>query len=217
MGRDESDPRQMIRIAPRHGRFLIAFAFGTAIALAAWVQHVTPVFCLLSGVNTFFLLYLALMVSMIRASGAEALRRHAAKADEGVALILLLALLAVMVSVTAIFLVLNASETSLAARAAALISLPLGWITVHVLAAFHYAHMYYRLSQRGLIFPGKAEPEAWDFLYFSFTIGMTAQVSDVVADSSAMRKAILVHAVASFFYNTGILALAVNAVVTAGG
>jgi uncharacterized membrane protein len=207
----------MIRIAPRHGRFLIAFGFGTAVALAAWVQHVTPVFCLLSGVNAFFLLYLALMAAMIGSSTPEALRRHAAQADEGVALILLLALLAVVVSVTAIFLVLNATDTRFAARAAAMISLPLGWTTVHVLAAFHYAHAYYRLAQRGLVFPGKAEPGAWDFLYFSFTIGMTAQVSDVVADTPAMRKTILAHAVASFFYNTGILALAVNAVVTAGG
>lgn len=207
----------MFRIAPRHGRFLIAFGFGTAIALAAAVQQVTPVFCLLSGANAFFVLYLALMVGVIRTAGPDELRRHAEQADEGVALILVLALVAVLVSVTAIFLVLNATGISLAARLAAIISIPLGWTMIQVLAAFHYAHLYYRSPQHGLIFPGKAEPGAWDFLYFSFTIGMTAQVSDVVAEGPAMRRAILVHAVASFFYNTGILALAVNAVVTAGG
>ena len=48
-------------------------------------------------------------------------------------------------------------------------------------------------------------------------IGMTAQVSDVVLETRSLRQAVLVHGVASFFYNTCILALAVNAAVTAGG
>ena len=61
-------------------------------------------------------------------------------------------------------------------------------------------------------FPGKADPDAWDFLYASFTIGMTAQVSDVEVDHTARCAArCCCMAVASFFYNTGILALAVNA------
>ena len=45
---------------------------------------------------------------------------------------------------------------------------------------------------------------------------MTAQVSDVTTTSPALRKVVLLHAVASFFYNTVILALAVNAAVSAG-
>jgi uncharacterized membrane protein len=66
-----------------------------------------------------------------------------------------------------------------------------------------------------MVFPGKGAPDTWDFLYASFTIGMTAQVSDVVIETRPMRQAVLVHGVASFFYNTCILALAVNAAVTA--
>ncbi len=65
-------------------------------------------------------------------------------------------------------------------------------------------------------FPGKGDPDAWDFLYASFTIGMTAQVSDVEVTTPQMRRAVLVHGVASFFYNTGILALAVIAAVSTG-
>jgi uncharacterized membrane protein len=30
-----------------------------------------------------------------------------------------------------------------------------------------------------MTFPGNGPPEAWDFLYASFTVGMTAQVSDI--------------------------------------
>ncbi len=205
----------MIRLAPRHGRFVSAFAVGVILAFVAWAFGVAPAFSLLLGADTFFLLYLALMAWFIRNAGPEVLQRHAAQADEGVALILVLALVTVMVSILAIFLVLNAAQSGLSAHLVALPSLALGWATVHVLAAFHYANLYYRSPDRGMVFPGTDAPGAWDFLYASFTIGMTAQVSDVVIETRAMRQAVLVHGVASFFYNTCILALAVNAAVSA--
>ena len=44
----------------------------------------------------------------------------------------------------------------------------------------------------------------------SFVVGMTAQVSDVQVLSTAMRRVTLLHGVVSFFYNTVLLALAVN-------
>jgi len=204
-------------MTPRHGRFLIAFGFGALVGLAAWAQGISLVFSALTAADAFFVLYLAMMVALVRSSGPDELRKHADQSDEGVALILMLAAVAVAVSVTAIYLVLNEPLASLAARWAALITLPLGWATIHTLASFHYAYLYYREANHGLVFPGKAEPGAWEFMYFSFTIGMTAQISDVVATSQTMRKAILLHGIASFFYNTGILALAVNAVVTGGG
>ncbi len=202
--------------APRHGRFLIAFALGVAAGAVAWALSVAPDFALLTAADAFFLIYLALTARIVGSTGAEDLRRHAEADDEGVALILVLAALAVGVSVTAIFLVTNADASSLAARLAALVSLPLGWATIHTLAAFHYAHLHYRGDGPGFRFPGKGDPDALDFFYASFTIGMTAQVSDVEVASRALRRAVLVHGVASFFYNTCILALAVNAALTAG-
>jgi uncharacterized membrane protein len=205
-----------MRLVPRHGRFFVAFGCGLAVGLGAWAQGVAPVFCLLAGVDVFFLLYLAAMTWLARVADADELRRHAKEDDEGVMLILLLAFVAVLASVTAIFLVLNAEASSLMARGLALLSLPLGWAAIHVMAAFHYAYLHYRSKTPGMLFPGKDPPEAVDFLYASFTIGMTAQVSDVEVGTRDLRRAVLVHGVASFFYNTCILALAVNAAVTAG-
>lgn len=204
-----------MRLGPRHGRFLVAFALGVAAGIATWALSVAPDFALLAAADVFFLSYLALTARIIRSTGPDDLRRHAEEDDEGVALILLLAALAVGVSVTAIFLVLNADASSLAARLGALVGLPLGWATIHTLAAFHYAHLHYREAP-GMRFPGKGDPDASDFLYASFTIGMTAQVSDVEIATRQMRRAVLVHGVASFFYNTCILALAINAVLIAG-
>jgi uncharacterized membrane protein len=207
-----------VKLFRRHGRFLLSFCLGLCAGLAAWALSFTPVFALLAGADFLFLTYLLLTVRIIGKTSPDDLRHHAEDDDEGVALILLLAGLAVLVSVAAIFLVLNADESSLGARLAALVSLPLGWATVHTLIAFHYAYLHYRSEDQGVgfAFPGKGDPDAWDFLYASFTIGMTAQVSDVNVTTRPLRRAVLVHGVASFFYNTGILALAVNAAVTAG-
>jgi uncharacterized membrane protein len=205
-----------MRVAPRHGRFLIAFGLGLAVGLLAWLLHIEPLVCLLAGLDTFFLLYLAMMARVARVSDATHLRRHAEDDDEGVTLIFLLALLALAASVTAIFLVLTADASTLAGRSLALISLPLGWATIHVLAAFRYAHLHYRGTKPGMVFSGDDAPDALDFLYASFTIGMTAQVSDISVATRAMRRAVLAHGVVSFFYNTCLLALAVNAAVTAG-
>ena len=205
-----------MRFAPRHGRFLIAFGLGVAAGLAAWALSVAPDFALLTAADVFFLSYLALTARIIGSTGPDDLRRHADQDDEGVALILILAALAVVVSVTAIFLVLNAEAASFFTRLVALISLPLGWATIHTVLAFHYARLHYRGPAPGMAFPGKERPGVWDFLYASFTIGMTAQVSDVEVTTGQMRRVVLAHGVASFFYNTCILALAVNAALTAG-
>lgn len=202
--------------APRHGRFYIAFAIGVLVATLGWMQGLRPVPGLLAGVNTFFLLYLLLMALLARNLDAAALKRQAGQDDEGLTLILILALVAVAASMTAIVVVLNTEDIVLPTRIAALLCLPLGWTTIHVLAAFHYAHLYFQDGGHGMAFPGKGEPAIWDFFYASFTVGMTAQVSDVEVTTTAMRRAVLLHGVASFFYNTGLLALAVNAVVTSG-
>ena len=200
----------------RHLRFLLAFAIGALVGLVAYLMQLPGVYCLLAGVNAFFVLYLALMLRLASTVTPADLRHHAEDDDEGLPLILLLALIAALASVTAIFLVMNAQGSSLTARLSALVSLPLGWATIHVLAAFRYAHLHYRSPVPAFAFPGAGEPDAWDFLYASFTIGMTAQVSDVEVGTRQMRRAVLGHGIASFFYNTCILALAVNAALTAG-
>src|SRR3569833_24481 len=48
-------------------------------------------------------------------------------------------------------------------------------------------------------------------LFFSFAVGRTAQVSDVVVKTTTMRRTVLWHGVGSFFFNTVFIAMAVNA------
>ena len=100
-------------------------------------------------------------------------------------------------------------------------SVALGWLTIHTMAALHYAHIFWLPGDtepddrgKGLEFPGTPEPGAYDFLYFAFVIGMTAQTSDVAITLTAMRKVNLVHAIVSYFFNTVLVAAAVNAAVS---
>ena len=98
----------------------------------------------------------------------------------------------------------------------------LSWAFMHTMFALHYAHDYYmeadlsnpvpNTEAQRLIFPGGQMPRYGDFLYFSFTVGMTFQVSDVQISDAEMRRVVLLHGATSFFYTTGILALAINLV-----
>jgi uncharacterized membrane protein len=134
--------------------------------------------------------------------------------DPGAALIFLVALLALGVTLWSIFVALNREATDAVEIALGFAALPLGWATLNMLAAFHYAHLYYgradEADRGGLAFPGDATPDPWDFVYFAFGVGIAAQVADVAVTRTQMRRAVLVHAVAAFVTNTIILALAVN-------
>ncbi|HJT11922.1 MAG TPA: DUF1345 domain-containing protein [Dongiaceae bacterium] len=202
-----------------HGRFYCAALIGLALWLAARVLH-WPLPPLVGG-DAFFLIYLALMARFALGITPEGLRRRASVEDEGIPLIILLALAAVVLSLAAIFALLNRNDAPEPVELSlAVASVPLGWLMLHTIAAFHYAHLYYATEGEdvrdagGLDFPGTKEPGAWDFLYFSFVIGMTAQVADVTVHSAGMRRLVLGHSIVSFFYNTVLLALAVNVAVT---
>jgi len=90
------------------------------------------------------------------------------------------------------------------------------WGVLHTSYALYYASRYYRSEEfsGGLSFPGEQNPRQLDFAYFAFTIGTSFAVSDVEVTDSTMRRSVLGHQILSFFYNTAILALAINLVVS---
>jgi len=95
------------------------------------------------------------------------------------------------------------------------------WCLVHTLFALRYAHIYYGAGEihgthhGGLEFPGNNIPDYMDFAYYSFVVGMTAQVSDVQVTSRRLRRLTLLHGVISFAFTTIILALTISALATA--
>jgi uncharacterized membrane protein len=101
-----------------------------------------------------------------------------------------------------------------------ILAVALAWIVVHLSFTFRYAHLYYGAANKlyakhanGLDFPDDEAPDYFDFAYYSFTIGMTFQVSDVVVKSKAIRRLTLAHSMLSFLFNTVIIAMTINEMV----
>ena len=99
-------------------------------------------------------------------------------------------------------------------------SVTLAWLVLHLSFTFRYAHLYYGDENekysghvRGLDFPGEDHPDYFDFAYYSFTIGMTFQVSDVVIKSKGLRRLTLAHSLVAFFFNTILIAITINEII----
>ncbi len=200
-----------------HARFYVSALFGVIVwAATGSTSALRPV---LAG-DGFFAFYLASTALLMLRATPDHLRQRASYEDEGILVVVLLTLGAIVFCLVAIFALLNESGPVAAGRVVpTLASVPLGWLTLHTIAAFRYAHLYYARAEsgdadgadaRGLAFPQTDEPAVWDFLYYSFVVGMTAQVSDVQVLTVPMRRVTLVHSIVSFFFNTVLLALAVN-------
>jgi len=189
---------------------LIVYAAAHTVAPA-------PLHLIVAG-DAFFAVYLASSAALAFGATPNDLQKHARYEDEGVLLILVLTGCAVGLCLAAIFLLLGEEgPPDPLPLTLAVLSVLLGWFTVHTIAAFRYAHLYYTPDAsakagytQGVDFPGDDEPHMSDFVYFSFVIGMTSQVSDVPILSRRIRRTTLAHSIISFFFNTVILALAVN-------
>ena len=93
-------------------------------------------------------------------------------------------------------------------------TLILAWLFSNLVYALHYAHIFYLQhggkDRGGIDFPGTKIPDYWDFIYFSFTLGMTFQTSDVEISSGAVRRVVTFHCLAAFVFNLGVIAFTVN-------
>ena len=215
---------QPVSLYSRHRPFLIAAVFGVLVLVGALL--VAPALAIEGAAIVFFLTYLLIIGFRLSRLTAPHLKAHADSDDLPAVAIIAVTLLAVGVSVVSLFLALNhtTAETKWSLMLA-FSSVILGWLTIHTMAAMHYAHLFWRPAtvsgkkQRrgGMDFPNTAEPGIYEFLYFSVVIGMTAQTSDVAVTTTSMRKAVLLHSVVSFFFNTVLVAAAVNAAVSLAG
>ena len=205
----------------RHHRFYSALGCGLAAWATARVFGVPA--APLAGGDVFYLVFLLLCAPAIARQKPSDLRKLARREDEGIVVVVLITLATMLFFIVAVFMALYGKDgrTILPLILAGTGAL-LGWLVLHTVMAFHYANLHYFVDPDGdggpdLEFPGKGDPGPWDFLYFSFVIGMTAQVSDVQVTQTAMRRVVLLHGVASFFFNTVFIAMAVNAGVSLAG
>jgi uncharacterized membrane protein len=95
--------------------------------------------------------------------------------------------------------------------ALALGSVALAWLSVHTVFALRYARLYYSPPMGGIDF-GDEAPDYRDFAYLALTIGMTFQVSDTDLTAKRIRRVALHHALLSYVFGTGIVAITVSSV-----
>lgn len=170
---------------------------------------------------------------MVARATPESIRRRAKRTDEGKFFILVFTSLAALASIAAIVAQLAAvkdlhggtKSLHVALAAATIIS---AWLFIHLTYAFHYAHEYFDewatepgkpTAERGGLrfpetqnpnYPENQNPDYYDFLYFSYVIGVACQTADVDITSPQMRRTALVHCVLAFFFNSAVLALTIN-------
>ena len=93
----------------------------------------------------------------------------------------------------------------------AMLAIVLTWFLIHTLFAQQYAALYYQPdSPGGLRFVEQDAPTDWDFLYFAFILGATAQTSDTFITSRSIRRLAIGQCLIAFWYFVGIIGMTVN-------
>ena len=199
-----------LRIVLSRPRTFISLAIGLASLLflpPSW----RPASRLLVAWDIFVAIYMGLAFITVFSCGIDDIRRQAARQDDGRFFILIMTGLGAFASIAAIVMELAIKPQQALQLILAVVTIVLSWTAIHTTFALHYAHDYYRGAKPGgLAFPGDDQPDYWDFVYFSFVIGMTAQVSDVGITDKMIRRTATAHGVVSFIFNTALLALMVN-------
>lgn len=210
------------------GHFRLATGLATSLVVGYLLPseiHVTT--RLLVAWNVGIWVYFVLSVRLVLDATPQSIRHNAKATDEGKVLILVLTCLAAAASIGAIAAQLSVAqslagtEKGLHAGLAAT-TIVSAWLLIHLVFAFHYAHEYYdefearpgkpAALRGGLVFPETQNPDYFDFIYFSYVIGTSAQTADISVSSRAMRRAVIVHCVLAFFFNSAVLALTINLV-----
>ena len=169
------------------------------------------------------LTFLTAVWAMMARATPDSMRRRAEIEDEGRYTVLSIGTATASAVLVAIVLELHGSKNAdspgfhIALAAATIL---LSWFFMNTIFALHYAHGYYGDADPsneykpigGLVFPGQPKPDYWDFMYFSFVVGMTFQVSDVQIEAHSLRRVVLAHSVLAFFFNVAVLALTINIV-----
>ena len=201
-------------------RFLIALAVGVAVFLFVPIEELVP--RILAGWNAGGWLYLALVAIKMARAEIEGIKRQSTLERESRLVVLVVVIFGSIFTILALFAQLMAIKSEHGMDRTLSISLSvstifLSWLLIHTVFALYYAHEFHaegnagsRGQGGGLKFPDDSTPDYLDFLYFSFVVGTTAQTSDVDVCSRALRRMVMLHGILSFFFNTAVIALAVN-------
>jgi uncharacterized membrane protein len=204
-------------------RLMTAILLGV-VAYALIPHEHAPVIRAILGWDFGVFVLIAWLMAMMALSTEDHMRRRAARQDLGRWAILLAITAGALFSMLALAYIQKTMKGAPGGEPVIYLvmivaTIILSWSLVHTVFTLHYAHGYYGPATDdddadglvgGLEFPSETKPDYWDFMYFSYVIGMTCQVSDVQVSGRQLRRLALVHGVVTFFFNTIILALTIN-------
>jgi uncharacterized membrane protein len=206
----------MYRFLASRPRIFISLLFGIVVYILDW-WRLRPIPRALAGWDSFMWLYMILIWARMARASPQDVQLVAEREDEGATAVLTLITTAAIASIAAIVVELaqakgvggRAALTNYALTAATMVG---SWLLIPTVFTLQYARYYHRSGRRtSLKFPEETdEVDYWDFLYFSFTIAVASQTSDVVVCSRAVRRTVLAQSILSFFFNAAVLGLSVN-------
>ena len=206
----------MPHLARTHPRLSAAALLGVAVGILVPADSVISK--ILIGWNAGVWTYLMLMSWLTVRSRAHDVKRLAEIEDENAGLVLLVVCIAAIASLAAITFELAGSRDldtphKLLRYGFTGLTVIGSWLLTGVIFSVHYARLYYTWNGKepALRFAeGEVNPDYWDFLYFSFTIGVAVQTADVGVATRGLRKTVLAQSLIGFVFNTAILGFSIN-------
>lgn len=210
------------RIAPPRFLLFILVMAGT-FAWTVLLDHAPWANALVRGFNLAAIVFTISLWPLSRDHTAAQMRRHSRENNAGRALVLLVTAIVMLAILAAIASDLPSARQGVGWAVIKLVfTLATAWTFTNLVFMLHYAHAYYSplpdksgpegaAHRGGFVFHGTPEPDYWDFLYFSFTAGMSFAASDVDVTSGRVRRVLLVHCLLSFVFNIGVIAFTINA------
>ena len=197
---------------------LWAAAFVGAILVFALPSHWNWICRVLAGWNGAMLVLVPLTYVWMRTLDARQLRAKYREEDPTAPVILLVVVIGALLSLLAIVALLSTAKQVPSGQrfphfVLAAMTIVSSWAIVHTMFTIRYADMYYSVADGDpppLSFPETPEPLFWDFVYFSFTIGVACQTADVSTRQTEIRKTVTIHSVIAFIFNLAILGFALN-------
>lgn len=198
------------RIAPAH--FILFAVVGVIAVLIAGMLLDEWRRALMVGFDVAGLLFLLSVAPLLHTREGASIQAHARDNDANRVVLLAITFVVLVVLFVAIATETLRHSPEPFTKILIVVTLVIAWLFSNTVYALHYAHLAYRDGAKcsGLSFPGTDEPLYWDFVYFSFTLGMTFQTSDVTIGDQAIRRIVALHAMAAFAFNIGVLAFTIN-------
>ncbi|GAB3323145.1 DUF1345 domain-containing protein [Hymenobacter humi] len=203
-------------------RLLLA-AGAAGVGWALLPGTLLPATRLVATWNLFCLCILALLWAGTHRADASHIRRMANRQDPGRTWTFVAVLVGSAASLLAVVFLMTNLPNLQGREVAVHVGLSAGavvgaWLLVHTVFALRYAHVYFSEDLAtdppdylgGLDFPGAPPASYWDFAYFAFVVGTTAQTADVAVSSARMRRLVMLHGLLAFAFNTSIVALTIN-------